>query len=269
MKILGNIIEFLDYKIETPTPYGAFHLFFLILIIALSVFLCVKYKDVDEKKYKKIVLIAFIVMALFEAYKQFNYTFSYDGTTVTTDYQWYAFPFQFCSTPLFVFPIIAFCKNQKIYQSAIAFTMTFVFFAGVAVMLYPSDIYISTLGINIQTSVHHGLQVVIGSLTICRYRNHLKDLIFYLKGMLLFIVLILVAMTLNLLAPLWTTETFNMFYISPYFGCHLPILSIINEVAPYPVFLLSYVLGFMLVALIIFEVSNLIYKLILKNSHKK
>ncbi len=269
MEFLGSIIEVLDYSIETPKPYGAFHLAFLILTVFFSVFLSVKYKDASDKTYKKIIFIAWVIMAVFELYKQFNYTFSYDGKTITCDYQWYAFPYQFCSTPLYVFPFIVFCKNKNVYQAVVSFTMTFVFFAGAAVMLYPTDIYISTLGINIQTSVHHGLQVVIGSLTICRYRKQLKYIKFYLKGMIAFGVLLAVALILNLLAPLWTDETFNMFFISPHFNCHLPILSIINESAPYIVFLLSYVLGFMLVALIIYQASNLIYKLILKNSHEK
>ena len=269
MEVLGKIIEVLDYSIETPKPYGAFHLTFLILTVLLSVYLSVKYKDASEKTYKKIVFIAWVIMVVLELYKQFNYTFSYDGKAITSDYQWYAFPYQFCSTPLYVFPFIVFCKNKNVYQAVVSFTMTFVFFAGVAVMLYPNDIYISTLGIDIQTSIHHGLQAVIGSLTICRFRKHLKDIKFYLKGMIAFVVLLAIALVLNLLAPLFTDETFNMFYISPYFNCHIPILSIINEKAPYIIFLISYVLGFMLVALIIYQASNLIYKLIVKNSHEK
>lgn len=269
MEFLGQIIKVLDYSIETPKPYGAFHLTFLILTVFLSVYLSVRYKDASDKTYKKIVFISWIIMVVLELYKQFNYTFSYDGTVITSDYQWYAFPYQFCSTPLYVFPFIVFCKNKNVYQAVVSFTMTFVFFAGVAVMLYPNDIYISTLGIDVQTSVHHGLQAVIGSLTICKYRKHLKDIKFYLKGMIAFVVLLSVAFILNLLAPLFTDETFNMFYISPYFNCHIPILSIINENAPYIVFLLSYVLGFMLVALIIYQSANLIYKLIVKNSREK
>ena len=266
MKFLGEIIKFLDYKIETPTPYGAFHIVFLIWIVLMTVFLCVRYKNADERIYKRIVLIAFIVMALFELYKQFNYTFSYDGEKINADYQWYAFPYQFCSTPLYVFPIIAFCKNKKVYDFAISYIMTFVLFAGIAVMLYPNTIYISTLLINVQTSVHHGLQVVIGIFTICYYRKRIVGYSMYFKGLAVFTIASIIAIILNLLAPLITTETFNMFFISPYFECTIPILSNIQPYVIYPVFLILYLIGFAIVSFIVFEASKLTLYLIKRYS---
>ncbi len=266
MKFLGKIIEILDYKIETPTPYGAFHLVFLILVIISTVILCVKYKDASEKVYKRIVLISWIIMAVLELYKQFNYTFSYDGSSVVADYQWYAFPYQFCSTPLYVFPIIAFCKNKKVYDLATAYTLTYVLFAGIAVMLYPGDIFISTLLINVQTSVHHGLQVVIGAFTVCFYRKRLNKFSTYVESVILFFIASTLALTLNLIAPLITDETFNMFFISPYFQCTLPILSAIQPKVIYPVFLFCYLIGFSIVSLIIFYVSKLIFYLSKKYS---
>ena len=49
-------------------------------------------------------------------------------------------------------------------------------------------------------------------------------------------------------------STFNMFFISPYFPCTLPVLSEIYPVVPYPVFLLLYVLGFITLGFIFFEI---------------
>jgi hypothetical protein len=61
-----------------------------------------------------------------------------------------------------------------------------------------------------------------------------------------FITLITLALTANILYKQFgdPSQTFNMFFISPYYACTLPILSIINEKVPYLVFLACYVLGF-------------------------
>ena len=80
---------------ETPTLYGWFHLLFFALSILLGVWLCLKFKQPDEKTVRRIILIITIVSIILEIYKQINYTFSYDGVKINADFQWYAFPFQF------------------------------------------------------------------------------------------------------------------------------------------------------------------------------
>ena len=58
------------------------------------------------------------------------------------------------------------------------------------------------------------------------------------------------------------TETFNMFYISPYFDCTLPILNTIYLKVPYIVFAGLYILGFSFVATVIYYVETGITKLV-------
>ncbi|MBR6737466.1 MAG: YwaF family protein [Clostridia bacterium] len=262
MKVLGAIINFLDFKITTPEPYGYLHLLFIALVIITTVILCVKFKNASQKVYERIILISWIIMVVFEAYKQFNFTFSYDGTTITGDYQWYAFPFQFCSTPLYVFPFIVFCKNERVKNAAIAFTMTFVLFAGLAVYATPTTIFVETLGINIQTLTHHGLQIVMGIFTAVYYREKLGNLKFFVHGTVMFLGVLIIAQALNLLAPLWTSETFNMFFISPHGTCELPILQDIQPLVPNAIFFIIYLVGFSLVALLVFGIETGIYKLV-------
>ena len=54
-------------------------------------------------------------------------------------------------------------------------------------------------------------------------------------------------------------ETFNMFYISPYFDCTLPILSEIYKQVPYIAFLGIYIVGFVLAAFIIYMIYLIIH----------
>ena len=48
---------------------------------------------------QKIILISGFIMLIFEIYKQVIFTYQ------VGHYQWYAFPFQFCSTPMYLYII--------------------------------------------------------------------------------------------------------------------------------------------------------------------
>jgi len=62
----------------------------------------------------------------------------------------------------------------------------------------------------------------------------------------------------HLFQHLGMDDTFNMYFISPYFDCTLPILSIIYPLVPYPLFLVMYILGFSLIAALMYYVQRAI-----------
>ena len=53
-------------------------------------------------------------------------------------------------------------------------------------------------------------------------------------------------------------ETFNMFYISPYFISTLPVFNVIQENVPYVVYLIIYIWVLILGSLVIYFISYLI-----------
>jgi hypothetical protein len=62
---------------------------------------------------------------------------------------------------------------------------------------------------------------------------------------------------------------FNMFYISPFQPCTLPVLSeVYAKVPSYPVFLVIYVLGFTLVAALIYTIEKVSAKICTKIKHR-
>ena len=268
MNWLERFLILLDSSMTTPNTFGWFHFMFVIIVIGVTFLLCKFYKDCNEKTFKKIILITWIVIFVLEVYKQINFSFNYDNGIVSWDYQWYAFPFQLCSTPLYILPLIAFFKDGKIYQSAIAYTATFAFFGGLAVMIYPGNVFIETIGINIQTMVHHGSQVVMGIFCLVHERKRF-DFKYYLKGLPVFGILLGIAVILNITVyhifqDLNIDESFNMFYVGPYFECSLPLLNIIYPLVPFVVFLLIYLIGFVLISYIIYfvftKINNVVGK---------
>ena len=141
------------------------------------------------------------------------------------------------------------------------FLGTFGLFAGLTVMFYPGDVFISTIGINIQTMVWHGGMVVIGLYCLVSGRLQFTIKQFF-SGVLVFVVLVAIAITLNIVvynSGVLNGETFNMFFISPYFTCTLPVLNLFQHL-PYPIFVLIYILGFILAAFIIFVIPYTISK---------
>ena len=137
-------------------------------------------------------------------------------------------------------------------------------FAGLAVLCYPNDVFVETIGINIQTMVHHGSQILLGVFLAVRYRKELNVKRFF-SGFAVFVAMVLVAMILNIsmyhiLGAFNIDETFNMFYISPYFNCTLPLLSIVWEYVPYIVFVMIYFFGFILCALIVYGLEKALIK---------
>lgn len=259
MNFLEKILILLDSKMQTPIMYGWFHILFIFLAFWGTFFLCKFGRNAKSKTFRYIILVIWLVMLFAEIYKQINYSFNYNLTTNKTwwDYQWYAFPYQLCSTPIYLLPFIVFCKEGKFRDSIIVFIGTFAMFGGLATFIYPNQVFISVIGVNLQTMIHHGLQIVVGIYIVVHERKKL-NLKFFIRGVYVFLVMCGIAMILNLIAPLITNETFNMFYISPHYPCILPFLDVIFSKLPYIIFLLAYVVGFILASLLIYFIEYLI-----------
>ena len=67
------------------------------------------------------------VALLLEVLKQIIWAFNYDALSgiVTWDYEWYAFPFQLCSTPIYVSLICLFLKKGKFRDALFSYLSYF------------------------------------------------------------------------------------------------------------------------------------------------
>lgn len=206
-------------------------------------------------------------MICLELYKQFIFSYSIVDGVITWEYQWYAFPFQFCSTPMYVALIGSLVKKGKFQECLYSFLATFGLFGGLIVMLVPSTVFMEYIGINIQTMVHHGLMIVIGVVLLSSKAVKLEHKTI-LKAGYVFLCLTALALLMNCLYVWYGgTHDFNMFYISPYKESELLVFKDIQKVVPYAIFLLSYIVGFSLAGYIVLLIAMLINYIIL--SRKK
>ena len=248
MSFLAKLLKFLDAKMTTPTSYGWFHLMWLAIAIGSGVLLCYLYKKGIIKNVKGVMLALYITLIILEIYKISNFSFSYEDG-VSFNFAWYIFPWQFCSTPMYIGLVAALTKG-KVHDFCCSFLATFAVFAGLAVMIYPEDVFIPTIGINVQTMICHGSMITMG--IFLYYTNHVKaEFKTLFKGISVFSICVAIAIALNEIAHvIGITEDhyFNMFYISRHEDPHLPVYSSVQAVVPYPFSLIIYIMGFSVAA---------------------
>lgn len=261
-EILCEILEFLDSHMNQPKPYGWFHLLWLGLSFLAGVLLCLLFPRGTEQQVRTVVFSVAFLVALLEIYKQINYSFSYEGGKITGDYQWYIFPWQFCSTPMYV-GLLAGVTKGKLHRSLCAYLGSFALFAGLCVMFYPTTVFISTIGVNIQTMVCHGSMISVAMYLL--YTGYAKaEGKTVLRALPVFLGCVALAVIMNEIAyraGLLETETFNMFFISPHCEPSLAVYSLVQEAVAYPWCLIFYVGGFTAAAFIVVMLAKLLLKL--------
>ena len=258
-----SVLKWMDTQMTTPALYGGFHIFWLMLVLVSTVLLCAKARRATPHRIANLVLVTAVITILLEIYKQVNYTFSYADDVITASYRWYAFPWQFCSTPMYIGLLAGIFRKGKLHDCLCSYLATYAVFAGLCVMLYPGDVFTPTVGINFQTMFCHGSMTVVGIYLVVS--GHVKasyKSIF--KALPVFAATIGVAMILNEWAHktgLLENHDFNMFYISPYCDPHLPIYSDVQRVVPYPWSLIIYIAGFTAAAFVMLQLGIGVRKL--------
>ena len=240
-----GLLRFLDFQsANRPTNYGWFHLLFVVLVIAITTLLIIFFRNSDDKVFKRIALIGWIIMVVFEIYKQIVFSCEVTDSGVVWHYNWGSFPFQLCSTPLYTLPFIAFMKDDKWRDAFVSYTSTFAMFGGLVVFLYPNDVFnTDTAGVWVQTMVHHGLQIILGIFFAVHQRKKL-GFGYLIKAIPVFAVCLIIACVMNEIGG----DALSMFYVSRFVPNHLPILSAVYSSVPWIVFILSYLIGFCICA---------------------
>lgn len=273
MNLIEKIIYALQYEITRPKSYGLFHIECIFISIVLLIYLIKRKEKNKEISLKKILYIYGFGALVLEILKQIVWSFNYDSVlnTVTWDYQWYAFPFQLCTTPIFASIICIYLKKGKTRNSLLSYMAFTTILGSLATAIYPESCYVKMLLIDIHTMYLHFGSLIVSLYLLITHEidTKLKNL---LSGYNVFIIFALVAEIMNIImynSSILGDETFNMFYISPYFISILPIYDIIQSNTPFIVFILIYLLTIFIGSLIIWLVTKYIDNIITKLKNKE
>ena len=104
MNLFEKILYMLQAEMNEPESFGWFHLLWIGLTLLSIFILFINRKKYSEKQLKIVLGVYGVIALILEIIKQFIWSFNYDNITgvITWDYQWYAAPFQFCTTPIYV-----------------------------------------------------------------------------------------------------------------------------------------------------------------------
>lgn len=251
MEFWIKIDTLLRAPMEAPKPFGIFHILMLALVLFGSLFVALSHKKGHPEDVRRFVFWAGIGVILFEIYKQYLYNFSIVDGKLTFHYSWDTFPFQFCYLPLYLDVLFAVTKKGRFHNALAVFLATFFVVAGTAVMLFPSSVFGTYLGMNLQTMLCHGIMIVNGVYLLSSGYVKLEHKSI-LKALPLFAACVFLATVFNELAfytGVTENNIFNMFYISRHFGSdYLPIAPLLSTYIPPATIFFIYLFGFPLLA---------------------
>ena len=217
MNVFERFLFILQTEMEEPEAFGWFHLMWLFFVLVTVIFLYKKKKKNSEKQLKLVLGIYGITALVLEVLKQLSWSFNYDSVinVVSWDYQWYAFPFQLCTTPIFISLICLFLKKGKIRNCLLSYMAFVTILGSISTMLLPDSCLVSDILVNIHTMWLH-----LGSFVVSVYlimngivKVNKKN---FINAILVFLVFVSIALIMNIgvyNSGILNDETFNMFYI--------------------------------------------------------
>ena len=234
---------------EEPSLFGWYHILWILISLVFAWVLCKSY-DRSSRKERHIFRAVFftaVVVAVFELLKMINFNLVWENGALKADIQWYAFPFQFCSTPMYIGLMTGIFRRGKINDALCTYLASYAVFAGLCVMIYPGDVFIETVLINIQTMICHGSMISVGIYLVYTGRVRVKD---FVKAVPVFLTCVVIALLFNegayRVGLIEAGHDFNMFMLSRYCEPALPVFSWVQHHVKYHWELMIYVSVFTL-----------------------
>ena len=160
-------------------------------------------------------------------------------------------------------PIILFVdkeKHPKLVDSTNGYLCLISLFMGMMVCLYTDMVMTRMIYINIQSLIHHGVQVIVGVYVFVWNRKNITVKTTY-RSLIAFLITVVIAIIINVS---FYPHFINMFFITPMYITNLPVGNIIQEKAGYPVYLILFLIAVATVTYLTYFVETFIYKKALK-----
>lgn len=214
-----------DWHMDPPAPYSLFHISITAVGIVSAVWLsrrlmrrrtrseetCGVSFDPQADMVQRVCRILFtcgILLAVGELYKQLFLYYVVFGT-----YNWWYFPFQLCSIPMYLCLLLPMLRrNERLFRVVCTFLQDFGLLGGIMALAEPSGLMHPYWTLTLHGLVWHILLVFIG-LVLAYSRIPLRRPADYLKTLPLLALFCLIATGINLA----TGGAADMFYISPYY----------------------------------------------------
>lgn len=208
--ILHNFFEATAWAMETPRPYSAFHMVFGTTGILTAVFLA---RRLAKKPASQVLFISSLILAASELFKQGFLYYIVGGMS----YDWWYFPFQLCSVPMYLgllYPVIKKLAPESAARIAGTFIEDYAILGGFMALAEPSGLMHPYWVLTLHGLIWHFILIFMG--LYCALSNTSShEPKGFLSTLPLFLGCALIATFINVAAHPYGNA--DMFYISPYY----------------------------------------------------
>lgn len=243
---LADFMAWSAWAMEKPKAYGPFHLTWFILGIAVCILLGWKLRKLGDKGNRILLVGVGIFLIVCEVYKQLFYYY-YIGER---SYQWWIFPFQLCSVPMYLCVIAPLLKPGKVQQGMYHFMMTFNLLGGFMGLVEPSGLSHEYWTLTLHAFIWHTMLIFIGVYLGLSDRTQCTKKDFKL-AVYTFVSLAAVAFCINLIFRDISGGSINMFFVGPS-NSSLLVFSTISKMFGWYISTILYILAVCLGAFVIF-----------------
>lgn len=155
---MENFLNATAWTMAEPKPYGLFHIVMLLVGIPVSIALAWKLRRVSDRSYHRILFAIAVILLLSELYKQLFHFYVMDNKT----YDWWIFPFQLCSLPMYLCAILPFMKKSRWLIPLETFLMDFNLLGGLMALLVPDGLMHPYITLTLHAFVWHFLLLFVG-----------------------------------------------------------------------------------------------------------
>lgn len=253
-----------------PQAYGLFHITFVILSLILIVGVCFLLRKSSDRTFRTVMLSTGLLLILSEVYKQLYYLWAAGGE----GYDWYIFPFQLCSVPMYLSVAVGCMKKGRVRDALCQYLATVGMLGGIMAYAEPSGILNAHYFTLIHSCLWHALLIFL-ALYILFTGNACRTFRQYRSALVVLAGVVLCATALNILFR--NKPDFNMCYISPFYNTPLAVFKDFDIFfkglfGQYPgriVSVLIYILALALGGLLLHTVSYFTVRRIKKQTPKK
>ena len=212
LSFIKTLLQASAWPIQAPEPYSAFHILLCAAGIPLAVFLARRLARTSTHPCG-VLFICGLVLVVSELYKQgFLYFVAGQGR-----YNWWYFPFQLCSVPMYlclILPLFKHTPHCRMEKCICTFMQDFALLGGVMALAEPSGLMHPYLLLTLHGFLWHFMLIFIGlycAMTGLGGRTP-GDFVSMLP---LFLACVCIATFINVASHPYGNA--DMFYISPYY----------------------------------------------------
>ena len=258
MSFLECLLRLTAWPMTPPVLYGPFHLLAAFGGSAAAIWAAWLFSPKDhpntntrihQQKFDRIMLISGVILLIGELYKQLmNFYVVNDHV-----YDWWIFPFQLCSLPMYLCPLLIMIHNAKRHRILCTFLLDFNMMGAVATFIDPSGIFNPYWMLTLHGILWHLMLIFVGFVIIFSHEADLTTRGF-LRALPLFAFFCLAAEVLN--GILHRFSAANLFYISPWEMSTQLLFGDIDRILGRPIGILLYILAMAAGAWLIHNVAR-------------